>query len=165
MTVHMRIDGSNADPERREFLATIGSALPAFLGLPPFPGEQDKSGFPEGYDAVEAAPGSHKVIFENRLVRVLEVTVPAPGKTEPMHHHRWPSFFLNWDRGGITPHVRYHGSDGVRDEPSISRPLHPGQWSIQWMKPEPMHAIEVIDRPERIPGEPPLLRIEIKCGA
>jgi hypothetical protein len=33
--------------------------------------------FPEGYDAVTAAPGSHKVIFENALVRVLEVTIFA----------------------------------------------------------------------------------------
>jgi hypothetical protein len=51
----------------------------------------DVSGFPDGYDAVQAAPGSHKVIFENALVRVLEVTIPPNGQTEPMHHHRWPS--------------------------------------------------------------------------
>src|SRR5579863_10201198 len=73
---------------------------------------QDKSGFPDGYDAVQAAPNSHRVIFENSLVRVLEVTMPPPGKTEPMHHHRWPSFFLDWDTGGRPPHVRYHRADG-----------------------------------------------------
>ena len=64
---------------------------------------QDKSEFPDGYDVVQAAPNSHKVVFENAFVRVLEVTVPATGKTEPMHHHRWPSFFLDWDRGGGSP--------------------------------------------------------------
>ena len=74
---------------------------------------QDKSEFPDGYDAVQAAPNSHKVVFENAFVRVLEVTVPAAGKTEPMHHHRWPSFFLDWDRGGGMPHVRYHRPDGT----------------------------------------------------
>jgi hypothetical protein len=42
---------------------------------------QDKSDFPDGYDAMQAAPQSHKVIFENALVRVLEVTVPPPGTT------------------------------------------------------------------------------------
>ena len=42
------------------------------------------SDFPDGYDAVTVAPNSHKVIFENTLVRVLEVTVPPPGKTEPI---------------------------------------------------------------------------------
>lgn len=126
---------------------------------------QDKSGFPDGYDAVQAAPNSHKAILENKWVRVLEVTVPPPGKTEPMHHHRWPSFFLDWDTGGMTSHVRYHRPDGsVRDEPSVNRPVHPGKWSVQWMEPEPMHAIEVIDRPEGMASDPPLLRIEIKCG-
>lgn len=45
----------------------------------------DESGFPLGYDAVQAAPGSHYVVFENAFVRVLQVTVPPPGKTEPMH--------------------------------------------------------------------------------
>jgi hypothetical protein len=45
----------------------------------------DASGFPDGYDAVQAAPDSHRVIFENASVRVLEVTVPPNGQTEPMH--------------------------------------------------------------------------------
>jgi hypothetical protein len=128
---------------------------------------QDKSGFPDGYDAVQAAPGSHKVIFENALVRVLEVTVPPPGTTEPMHHHRWPSFFLNWDTGGRSPHVRYHRPDGsVRDEPSLESPVHPGRWEVQWMKPEPMHAIEAVADPEAgsSPRQAvPLIRVEIKC--
>jgi hypothetical protein len=44
--------------------------------------EQDKSGFPDGYDAVQVAPNSHRVLFENAFVRVLEVTVP-PGTKEP----------------------------------------------------------------------------------
>jgi hypothetical protein len=161
----MRLEDPNADSGRRRFLGTIGSALLAFLITSRTSLAQVNSGFPDGYDAVQAAPGSHKVLFENKLVRLLEVTVPASGKTEPMHHHRWPSFFLNWETGGRTPHVRYHRPDGtVRDEPSVNRPVQPGRWSIQWMNPEPMHAIEVIDRPERTAGEPGLLRIEIKCN-
>jgi len=124
---------------------------------------QNKADFPEGYDAPQAAPNSHKVIFENALVRVLEVTVPPAGTTEPMHHHRWPSFFLSWDTGGTTPHVRYHRGDGsVTDQPSRTEPEHPGVWRIQWMKPEPMHAIETVENARRAPG-PPLLRVEIKC--
>ena len=128
---------------------------------------QDKSEFPDGYDAVQAAPNSHKVVFENAFVRVLEVIVPLPGNTEPMHHHRWPSFFLHWDVGGGTPHVRYHRPDGtVRDTPSKEAPVHAGTWRVQWMDPEPMHAIEVVDTPRsdanRADG-PSLLRVEIKC--
>ena len=129
---------------------------------------QDKSGFPDGFDAVQAAPNSHKVIFENAFVRVLEVTVPPPGTTEPMHHHRWPSFFLDWDTGGGTPHIRYHGPDGaVKDRPSTEEPSHPGKWSVHWMQPEPMHAIEAVGNPNGAAtlrdGRPGLLRIEIKC--
>jgi len=144
----------------------------AFVFLPLFAGYfylygQDKSEFPDGYDALQAAPNSHRVVFENALVRVLEVTVPPAGKTEPMHHHRWPSFFLDWDSGGGSPHVRYHRPDGtVRDIPSKEMPAHAGAWSIQWMNPEPMHAIEVVDLPKTAtnrPDAPPLLRVEIKC--
>ncbi|MGA9814363.1 MAG: hypothetical protein WBQ64_16370 [Terriglobales bacterium] len=128
---------------------------------------QDKSDFPDGYDAVQAAPQSHKVIFENTFVRVLEVTVPPPGTTIPMHHHRWPSFFLDWDTGGGTPHIRYHRSNGsVRDSPSTEQSVHAGAWSVQWMNPEPMHAIEVVELPKSastLPLGPPSLRIEIKC--
>lgn len=128
---------------------------------------QDKSDFPDGFDAVKAAPNSHKVIFENEFVRVLEVTVPPPGTTIPMHHHRWPSFFLDWDTGGGTPHIRYHRPDGsVRDSPSTEEPTHPGTWSVHWMKPEPMHAIEVVRKSKSaatLPEGPPSLRIEIKC--
>jgi hypothetical protein len=128
---------------------------------------QDKSNFPDGYDAVQAAPDSHKVIFENAFVRVLEVTVPPAGSTLPMHHHRWPSFFLDWDTGGGTPHIRYHRGDGSgRDIPSKEYPVHPGTWSVHWMEPEPMHAIEVVEKPKSattVSGEPTSLRIEIKC--
>jgi len=122
---------------------------------------QDKSDFPDGYDAVRAAPKSHKVVFENVLVRVLEVSV-SPGTTVPMHHHRWPSLPLSWDTGGQSPHVRYRRADGsVRDIPSTNEAIQPGTWSVEWMKPEPMHAVEILESPDS--QGPPDLRIEIKC--
>jgi predicted metal-dependent enzyme (double-stranded beta helix superfamily) len=124
---------------------------------------QDKSDFPDGYDAVQAAPKSHRVVFENAFVRVLEVSV-SPGATVPMHHHRWPSLLLSWDTGGKTPHVRYRRADGsVRDIPSTDEAIHPGAWSVDWMKPEPMHAVEILEAPAGVPNAPPDLRIEIKC--
>lgn len=163
----MHTNPSVARTARRRFMAAIGSALPMFVAGPRIVHAQDKTGFPDGYDAPQAAPKSHKVIFENTLVRLLEVTVPPSGVTEPMHHHRWPSFFLSWDTGGKTPHVRYHAGDGsIRDEPSRERPIHPGVWHVQWMKPEPMHSIEVVENPRNAGNSqsPPLLRVEIKCG-
>jgi hypothetical protein len=122
---------------------------------------QNKSDFPDGFDAVQAAPNSHKVVFENAFVRVLEVSV-SPGTTVPMHHHRWPSLRLSWDTGGKTPHIHYRRQDGiVRDIPSTNEAIHPGAWSVKWMNPEPMHAVEILEAPDF--NGPPDLRIEIKC--
>ena len=56
-------------------------------------------------------------------------------------------FFLDWDTGGVSPHIRYHRGDGkVIDQPSTEEPIHPGVWSVQWMNPEPMHSIEIATR-------------------
>ena len=121
----------------------------------------DKSGFPDGFDAVQAAPKSHRVVFENAFVRVLEVSV-SPGMTVPMHHHRWPSLVLTWDTGGKTPHIHYRRQDGsVRDIPSVSEAIHPNVWNAHWMEPEPMHSVEILEAPDST--GPPDLRIEIKC--
>jgi hypothetical protein len=123
----------------------------------------DKFQFPEGYDAVQAAPDSHKIIFENSIVRVLEVPIPPVGKPEPMHHHRWASVMLHWDTGGKSPHIRYRRPDGtVRDIPSKELPVHPGRWVVAWMNPEPMHSIETVDSGSG--QEPPYVRVEIKIA-
>ena len=122
---------------------------------------KDQAGFPQGRDAVEAAPNSHRVIFENSLVRVLEVGVPAAGESEPMHHHRWPGFFVDWDVGGRTNHLRYHRADGsVREIPSVDAPKHAGVWRVKWMEPEPMHAIETVEKNDDATD----LRVEVKLS-
>jgi hypothetical protein len=91
---------------------------------------QDKTGFPEGFDAVEVAPQSHKVLYENAFVRVLQVQV-APGAKEPMHHHRWPSFFLVWDTGGRTEHIKiFHHDGSVHDVQSREPPVSHGSWLV-----------------------------------
>ena len=147
---------------RRRWTLRITIALTLCVGFRY--AQQSKDDFPSGYDAVEAAPGTHKVIFENALVRVLEVTIPPPGTTIPMHHHRWPSFFLSWDTGGKSAHIRYRRGDGsVTDQPSKDDPVHEGAWKVRWKKPEPLHSIEVVEAPSTTPG-PPDLRIEIKCS-
>ena len=129
---------------------------------------QDKSAFPDGYDAVQAAPASHRVVFENAFIRIVHVTLPPAGSSEPMHTHRWPSVFLGYDTGGKTAHLRYHTPDGgVRDIPSQTAPVHPGTWdSGHWMAPERMHSIEVVENPAPGPGGfPGWLRIEVKCAS
>ena len=127
---------------------------------------QDKSDFPDGFDALQAAPKSHKLIFENAFVRVLEVDVPPAGQSVPMHHHRWPSLVIDWDTGGGNPHVLYHRpGQPVRDIPSHDDPSHPGLWRVHWMGAEPMHSIEVVSWPKSAAEhttDPPELRVEIK---
>lgn len=147
-------------PKRRVLLATGALLLGIFILHFTVSG-QDKSGFPDGFDAVQAAPKTHRVIFENAFIRVLEVSV-SPGTTVPMHHHRWPSLVLTWDTGGKTPHIHYRRQNGsVRDIPSRNEAIHPGAWSAHWMEPEPMHSVEILEAPDST--GPPDLRIEIKC--
>ena len=122
----------------------------------------DKFQFPQGYGAVQAAPDSHQIIFENAIVRVLEVPIPPLGKPEPMHHHRWASVMLHWDTGGKSPHIRYRPDGTVRDIPSKDVPVHPGRWVVSWMKPEPMHSVETVDFGSA--QEPPYIRVEIKIA-
>jgi hypothetical protein len=48
---------------------------------------------------------------------------------------------------------------GRIDSKSDERPVHPGDWHVPWMKPEPMHSVEIIETPVANPD----LRIEITC--
>src|SRR5450755_2448492 len=76
----------------------------------------------------------------------------------------WPSFFLNWDSGGRSPHIRHHQPGGiVRNSQGSEQPIHAGHWVVRWMKPEPMHAIDSVDN-NRAPGEQAFVRVEIKVG-
>jgi hypothetical protein len=127
---------------------------------------QSRSGFPEGFDAVEAAPRSHKVIFENEFIRVLQVVTPPAGTAEPMHHHRWPSLFLRYETGGKSAHLRYHTPDGkVLDIPSRNEPVHLGTWTAHWMAPEALHSVETVEDAQPGPGASPgWIRIEVKCA-
>jgi len=49
--------------------------------------------WPDSLNSVNAAPNSHKVLFEDENVRLIEVTVP-PGSTEPLHGHKWPAITI-----------------------------------------------------------------------
>ncbi|MGC9988481.1 MAG: hypothetical protein ABSC07_07835 [Terriglobales bacterium] len=54
----------------------------------------------------------------------------------------------------------YRQGGSVRDIPSANEATHPGTWSVDWMKPEPTHAVEILEAPDS--NGPPDLRIEIK---
>ena len=44
-------------------------------------------------DGLAAAPGNHRLLYEDDFIRVLSVSI-RPGETEPVHHHRWQSVFV-----------------------------------------------------------------------
>lgn len=59
----------------------LALAAPATLPAPP------------SLEAIDAAPGNHRVLLENDRVRVLQVDV-APGEVEPVHEHRRPGVLI-----------------------------------------------------------------------
>ena len=73
---------------------------------------------PNNYDAAIAASESHKILFENEKVRVMEVTI-QPGQTEPLHMHPYksitivasPATLKYFDKeGNLISEVEVHGT-------------------------------------------------------
>ncbi len=71
-------------------LVTILVAAPAARPQDKTNRSQGVCPWPGDLDGVKAAPETHKVIFENEHVRVLEVKIP-PHSKEPVHTHCLPS--------------------------------------------------------------------------
>ena len=109
------------------------------------------------FDAVAAAPESHSVLIDDARVRVLRVVV-EPGKTEPVHEHRWPSVMYFEQPQPIT-YIEYALVDGV---PTVTHrtelPAMPAGRAVR-AAPEGLHAI--LNR-----GTAPFiaLRVEFKDG-
>lgn len=94
----------------------------------------DSALWPEALEATVAAPDNHKILLENDHVRVLEVTL-APGETEPLHFHRWPSVLHIQEAGQWMD----RDADGnvildTRDMPPMPLPL------TMWKEPEAPHS-------------------------
>ncbi len=113
-------------------------------------------------DAVSAAPASHRVVFEDEHVRVLEIVLP-PLAVEPVHVHALPSV-ITGDTGGTDGarflYTTYEYDDGdwnVLQRNEIEPT--PGRRTV-WSPPEGPHAISNV-------GTVPVRfqRIEIKPEA
>ena len=74
-------------------LAAATFAGPASAQMPRSTDGTDPHAWDPKLEAVHAAGGNHKVIFENDSIRVLSVTV-KPGEREPAHHHPYPSVLI-----------------------------------------------------------------------
>ena len=97
--------------------------------------------WPASLDALEAAPGSHRLLFENDAVRVLETRI-APGETTEVHTHRWPGILYVLSFG----HFVRRDADGaiLVDTREGGRPLRQPGTAI-WSQALPPHTLENVD--------------------
>jgi hypothetical protein len=114
------------------------------------------------YDAVAAAPFSHRVQFEDEHVRVLEIVLP-PGAIEPVHVHALPSVIMG-ETGGSGGakflYKEYRFSNGKFVETSSNEVTPSAGYRAVWTAPEGPHSITNVG-----PVEVRFTRIEIKPEA
>ena len=65
-------------------------------GMPISTDGTDPKTWDPNLDALKSGTKNHKVIYEDKEIRVLSVTV-EPGEVEVAHHHQWPSVIV-YDR-------------------------------------------------------------------
>lgn len=114
------------------------------------------------YDAVAAAPYSHRVQFEDEHVRVLEIVLP-PGASEPVHVHALPSVIMGetGGKGGAKfLYKEYRFSNGKFVETSSNEITPQAGYRAVWSGPEGPHSIVNIG-----PVEVRFTRLEIKPEA
>lgn len=114
------------------------------------------------YDAVAAAPYSHRVQFEDEHVRVLEIVLP-PGAIEPVHIHALPSVIMGetGGKGGAKfIYTEYRFSNGKFIETSRNEVNPTPGYRAVWTAPEGPHSITNAG-----PVEVRFTRVEIKPEA
>ena len=92
--------------------------------------------WPDALDALAAAPESHRLLFENPAVRVLETRI-APRETTPVHTHRWTGvlYVLSFDH-----FVRRDGEGAVLVDTRGGELPRPG--TALWTGSLPPHTLE-----------------------
>jgi hypothetical protein len=111
------------------------------------------------YDAVTAAPYSHRVQFEDEHVRVLEIVLP-PGALEPVHVHALPSVIMGetGGKGGAKfLYTEYRFANGKFIETSREEVSPSAGYRAVWTAAEGPHSITNIG-----PVEVRFTRVEIK---
>lgn len=89
-------------------------------------------------EATLAAPHNHKIMFENRELRVIDVYAPG-GTREQFHNHRSFSLFFYY---GISMGMTDYGPDGeVRADSSDWNGEDPPRLRVIWANPEWFHAV------------------------
>lgn len=104
-------------------------------------------------DAVSAAPRNHKILMENDKVRVLEVTL-APGETEEVHHHQWPSVLYIEEAGDF---IDYDNEGKIIVDTRLIKPALKFPMTM-WKDAEAAHSVENLSKTITIR----LIRVEMK---
>jgi hypothetical protein len=98
---------------------------------------------PGSDDAIVAAPDHYRVVFENEIVRVLEVTI-KPGEKEPFHTHSLPSVMT------IITGARLRITEATMTDGKLvlGKSIEVGADNLQppplWMPPQGLHSAENI---------------------
>ena len=95
--------------------------------------------WPDSLDALIAAPKSHRLLFENERVRVLEVRI-APGELVPVHTHRWPGAIYIAKQSDF---IRRDADGNVLFDSRTAGPP-PRDPVVTWTPPIPPHSVENI---------------------
>lgn len=90
-------------------------------------------------DALAAAPGFHRLLFENDHVRYLEVRI-GPGQFVPVHTHKWTSVIY------VKTTSDFIRRDGQGNLLFDSRQAGPPKKTpaVEWLGPLPPHSVEHI---------------------
>jgi hypothetical protein len=96
--------------------------------------------WPDSLDALKAAPESHRLLFENDAVRVLETTI-APRQTTPVHTHRWPGILYLLSIG----HFVRRDANGATLVDTRRGGALPRPGSAIWSDALPPHTLENVD--------------------
>jgi hypothetical protein len=110
--------------------------------------------WPDSLDALVAAAESHRRLFENEIVRVLETRI-APGQTTRVHTHRWPGILYIISFGDF---VRRDGDGTVLVDTREGGAL-PAPGTAIWSESIPPHTLENVDT-----SEIHVIGVELKTG-
>jgi hypothetical protein len=119
---------------RRDLFAGALLSSVLFLGAVDAGAQKDRT------DALIAAPASHKVLFENARVRVLEVVIP-PGVTEPAHTHAWPGV-MRFESPQPLTYITYAAQAGKLNELKRYEVPMGKAGQTEWSEPEGLHAVQ-----------------------
>lgn len=104
--------------------------------------------WPDSLDAVSAAPSSHKIVYEDAQMRILEVLLP-PHSTEPIHTHEHKSLMWFAQASPMTYYVYDRAQNGdfeIRDSIQIPQlppeALNNAGKAGDFMEPEGPHAVK-----------------------